>query len=186
MKLSVVDQVLTALGIVATDRTVNLVAMSLAFPLAVFVPLASWRLAHFEVVDNPTMWIGVIGCVIFSAITVFMWCEEAFQNRWKAVGYVLLTEIVLVFSVTPWLQYCALSILIVINWLATGCILVAARQQDAEEVLVESTAPAFPQMETMPMQASESTPRDVKASHHQNGGSSAKTILFSRRKVARV
>lgn len=113
----VVDQVKNAL------RPGALVATICGFLLGGLVPLASFTVAHFEVKGNYFQFatLLVLGGLLYSAKTVYEWGKLAFRNTWKALGFVVLTEGIMVTSHTSWLAYVALVYLIVINGIATGC-----------------------------------------------------------------
>lgn len=87
------------------------------------VPVASYQTAHHDVEANPWLWVAVAGCLLFSSITVFRWASLAFQSGAKALGYVVILEVVMTFSPTWWLSAGALAILVVINAIATGATL---------------------------------------------------------------
>jgi len=90
------------------------------------VPVASYQLAHHEVVPGaalyaqPAAWM-VLGALCFSALTVYGWAKMAFGSGVKALGFVVLLEGVLVASQTPWLALGALGYLVAVNGVATGC-----------------------------------------------------------------
>lgn len=120
------------LGVVGQVRLAmkprNRLATSLGAILGGFVPTASYTVAHHELdLSRPlTDQIGtvlVLGGLLFSAITVVRWGRQAFQSTAKAVGFVALTEGVLVASQTQWLALSALAILVGVNAIATGSIL---------------------------------------------------------------
>lgn len=91
-----------------------------------FVPVGSFVLCHHELprIDAPWAWrtiaLLVLGGLVFSAKTVWQWSAAAFQDRWKATGFVLLVEGTMVWAHTPWLSYAALGVLVGINGVATG------------------------------------------------------------------
>ncbi len=90
-----------------------------------FAPLASFWVAHFELA-TASSWrfaaLGsiVLGSLVLSAKTVYQWANLAFRDAWKATGYVILVEGVMIFSVTAWLAWIALGLLIIINGIAGG------------------------------------------------------------------
>jgi hypothetical protein len=92
-----------------------------------FVPLASFVVAHREAnFADLHGWIAdflVLGGLVFSAKTVREWGVLAFNDGRKALGFVVLIEGVSTLSQTPWLAITALSYLIGINAVATGCTL---------------------------------------------------------------
>lgn len=65
----------------------------------------------------------VLGGLLFSAKTVFAWGALAFRDRWKAAGFVVLLEGVMITSSVPMLALTLLAILVAINGIATGCTL---------------------------------------------------------------
>jgi hypothetical protein len=116
----VVDQVKNAL------QPKALVATICGFLLGGLVPLASFTVAHYELrKDEPFYFqfatLLVLGGLLYSAKTVYEWGKLAFRNTWKALGFVVLTEGIMVTSHTGWLSFVALAYLIVINGIATGC-----------------------------------------------------------------
>lgn len=62
----------------------------------------------------------VVGGLVFSAKTVYEWTRTAFHCRYKAVGFVVLLEGVMVLASSQWLTIAALVYLIVINGIGTG------------------------------------------------------------------
>jgi hypothetical protein len=102
-------------------RKENRLSTLVGFVLGGFVPLASWTVAHYEV---STLWslqaLFVLGGLVYSAKTVYEWGTLAFENVWKSLGFVVLTEGIMVMSTTGWLNIAALSYLVAINGLATG------------------------------------------------------------------
>lgn len=115
----VVAQVKRALRPSARTATV------LGFLLGGFVPLASWVVAHREYETTIGLWqlstLLVLGGLIYSARTVYVWGTLAFSSPLKAVGWTLLLEGVMVLSRTGWLSFSALIYLIMINGTATAC-----------------------------------------------------------------
>jgi hypothetical protein len=118
--LSVVDQVREAC------KPRNRLATLLGFLLGGVIPAASFQVAHNEVDHARPLYAQlasyvVVGCLTFSAPTVFQWARRAFGGSWvKALGYVVALEALLVASGTPWLGYTMLVFLVAINGIATG------------------------------------------------------------------
>lgn len=111
------------------------------FLLGGLIPAASFLVAHNEVTSptgSPAPFVIVLGGLMFSALTVFQWGRSAFQSTWKALGFVTLTEGVMVFSGQQALSVVCLAYLVVINGLATGCRLAI---QDHEEAPVATPEP---------------------------------------------
>lgn len=120
--LGVVDQVRHSL------RPTNRLPTALGFLLGGFVPIASFVVAHYELDRGTPLYLQlasylVLGGLLYSAKTVYEWGSRAFMNAWKAVGFVVLVEGVMVTSSVPWLGYAALAYLVCINGIATGCTL---------------------------------------------------------------
>lgn len=119
---SVVGQVRLAL------RPENRLASFLGAVLGGFVPLSTYVLSHSEL---PQQWYSdtrtaiVAGGLLYSAKTVLQWGKLAFGDRWKALGFVVLTEGVMVLSHTYWLSGAALAVLMGINAVATAVALSA-------------------------------------------------------------
>ena len=126
----VVDQVREAF------RRQNRLATGAGFILGGFVPVASFILAHYEVRPDAPLYsqvptLLVLAGLVYSAKTVFDWARVAFRHPAKALGFVVLTEGVMTFSHTPALAYAALTLLVVINGVATGCNLALDSKESA-------------------------------------------------------
>jgi hypothetical protein len=107
----------------------NRLATLVGAMLGGFIPLASYTIAHQEAPNKPVLWVLVACGLAYSALTVFDWARVAFRHPVKALGFCGLLEGVMTFSGTQWLGITALTVLIVINGIATGCNLVADRRQ---------------------------------------------------------
>lgn len=102
--------------------------------LGASVPAGSFGLAHYELswdrlqnLTEPGSWhdaailVFLLGALLFSSKTVWqLAARELFLDKWKATGFVLLTEGVLVLSHLEWLRFGALAILVGVNAAATG------------------------------------------------------------------
>ena len=124
LPMNAVQQVRVAL------RPRNRLATLLGFVLGGFVPLASFFVAHYELTAATPLYTQrslylVLGGLAYSAKTVWQWGKIAFQNAFKAAGFVLLLEGVMVSSTIAWLSIAALAYLMAINGVATGCNLTA-------------------------------------------------------------
>lgn len=118
--LSVVDQVVLA----CSPR--NRLATVLGFILGGVVPVATYVEAHLDLDGSRPLYsqaatFMVAGGLVFSAKTVFAWGQRAFRDAWKAAGFVLLLEGVMITSHVPILPLVLLAILLAINGVATGC-----------------------------------------------------------------
>ena len=88
-------------------------------------PVGSFVICHQEL-PEATGWkwcvlaLLAFGGLLFSAKTVWQWAAAAFQDKWKATGFVLLMEGIMVWSQTPWLAFYALGMLVFINAVASG------------------------------------------------------------------
>lgn len=104
------------------------------------VPIATYTVAHFELVTwrEPRAAL-VAGGLAYSAKTVWQWGRQAFACPWKASGFVLLLEGIMVTSSVSWLAQLALAYLIGINAIATAC-QIAHEDQPAPPVTVTSVA----------------------------------------------
>jgi hypothetical protein len=100
-------------------------ATCLGFLLGGFVPLATFFVAHqlstLEPLYAQKGLYLVLGGLAYSARTVWQWGRMAFANAFKAAGFVVLLEGVMVTSHIVWLSVAALVYLIAINGVATGC-----------------------------------------------------------------
>jgi VIT1/CCC1 family predicted Fe2+/Mn2+ transporter len=125
----VVEQVRLAL------RPKARLATLLGTMLGGFVPLASYVVAHHEIDPADPLTSHslvclflVLGGLAYSAKTVWQWGRIAFQNAFKALGFVVLLEGVMVTSHILWLSIAALVYLMAINGIATGCTLSLERR----------------------------------------------------------
>ena len=111
----------------AQKRTIGQLCASIA---AGFLPIASFVLAHFETKTQPMLWILVAAALMFSAPTLADWARKWCGNMFKAWGFTILLEGVMVFSHTVELGYAGLVILVAIN--ASNAWGLAARKVVAE------------------------------------------------------
>lgn len=88
--------------------------------LGAFIPCASYTLARYECSAYPWLWALVVGGFLFSSFTVYEWAGRAFGHPMKALGFVILTEGVLVLCHTQWLAVAGLVILAGVNAVATA------------------------------------------------------------------
>lgn len=95
-----------------------------------FLPVASFVLAHYESKSQPLLWILVAAALMFSAPTLVDWAKKWCGNVYKAVGFTVLLEGVMVFSSTQWLSMMGLAILVAIN--ASNAWSLAAKRTVAE------------------------------------------------------
>jgi len=96
----------------AEKRTIGQFIAAVA---ASFLPVASYVLSHFEAKSQPMMWGLVVAALMFSAPTLVEWAQKWCKSLWKAVGFTVLLEGVMVASSTTWLGAAGLAILVVIN-----------------------------------------------------------------------
>ena len=101
----------------------NRIPLIVGMILGAFVPSATFELVHYEVAENPMLWLLVAGGLIYSAMTVFAWAKVAFKHPAKSLGFCVLVEGVLTFSHSAYLSGAALAILVSINAIAAGCAL---------------------------------------------------------------
>ncbi len=80
-----------------------------------FLPIASFVLAHTEVSANPWKWLLLVAALTFSAPTLVEWAEKWCRGKYKAWGFTILLEGVMVFSSNQWLALSGLLILVAIN-----------------------------------------------------------------------
>jgi hypothetical protein len=115
---SVIDQVRVAFSVSAIGLVVGLV-------LGASVPLTTYFISHYEWKEPWSVYsLLVIGGLTFSANSVYFWTKSAFRSGIKALGFVLLTEIAMVFSHISWINFLCLGILIAINAVSSGANLV--------------------------------------------------------------
>lgn len=121
------------------------VAAFLGALLGGFVPLAAYRTTHGDLVIHSArdmlqpLTLVVAACLLFSVRTVWQWGSSAFGERIKSVCLVISIEGMMVLSPTSWLASLALLYLIVINAIATACIL-AHEDAPPEPVTVTSVS----------------------------------------------
>jgi hypothetical protein len=84
-------------------------------------------------------WLLVLGGLLFSAKTVYAWTAAAFDDRAKALGFVVLVEGALLLAPSPALRYVALAYLVTINALGTGARL--ALRDRADRAAAEGVHP---------------------------------------------
>jgi VIT1/CCC1 family predicted Fe2+/Mn2+ transporter len=91
------------------------VGQILAATAAGFLPIASYAIAHHEM--NANRWLGILvaAALLFSAPTLAQWAQKWCKSPYKAWGFTVLLEGVMVFSKMPWLSISALVILGAIN-----------------------------------------------------------------------
>jgi VIT1/CCC1 family predicted Fe2+/Mn2+ transporter len=103
---------LQAKAVAAQKKNVAQFCAALA---AGFLPIASYVLAHFESKTNPMLWLLVGAALLFSAPTLASWAQKWCGNQYKAWGFTILLEGVMVCSHTEVLSYAGLTILVLIN-----------------------------------------------------------------------
>lgn len=89
-----------------------------------FIPLGAYTVAHGELASaSGGHWYAlaaiVLGALVFSAKNVWQSAQADFSDRWKATGFTVLLEGVMVCSSTPWLRLGALAILVGVNAITT-------------------------------------------------------------------
>lgn len=96
----------------AEKKTVGQILAAVA---AGFLPIASYAIAHHEM--NANKWLGILvaAALLFSAPTLAQWAQKWCKSPWKAWGFTILLEGVMVFSKMDWLALSALVILGLIN-----------------------------------------------------------------------
>jgi hypothetical protein len=80
-----------------------------------FLPIASFVIAHHEAAQQPLLWILVAAALMFSAPSVASWAEKWCGNVYKAWGFTILLEGVLVFAHHEALSFGGLTMLVMIN-----------------------------------------------------------------------
>ena len=119
---SVIDQVKIAFSVSAIGLMIGLI-------LGASVPLTTYFISHYEWKEVWSIYsLLVAGGLIFSANSVYFWTKAAFRSGIKALGFVILTELGMIFSHIAWINLLGLSILIGINAIASGANLVLKPQ----------------------------------------------------------
>jgi hypothetical protein len=130
--LGVIDQIRVAF------KGKNKLAATVGFLLGGLMPVGTYFVVHKEIDPAVALYTQiatymVVGGLLFSAITVFEWCNMAFRMWPKALGWVLLAESIMTFTKNiPWLAWAALFYLVMINGVATSCILALPKQKKEE------------------------------------------------------
>ncbi len=96
----------------AKKRTVGQVIAAAA---AGFLPIASYAIAHHEANEKPLMWGLVAAALVFSAPTLATWAKKWTGSLYKAWGFTILLEGVMVASHIQALSITGLVLLIAIN-----------------------------------------------------------------------
>jgi len=117
-------------------RPKNRLALTLGALVGAAVPVASYEVAHAEVVLPPSLWDlwrqpcawVVVACLVFSAPTVAQWGKLAFGGAYKGIALAVIFEVLMVTSRTPWVSLGALGYLVAINAVACGCRLAIGRE----------------------------------------------------------
>jgi len=94
------------------QRTIGQVLAAIA---GGFLPIASFVLAHVEVQEQPFKWILLAAALLFSAPTLAEWAQKWCHGVYKAWGFTVLLEGVMVFSSSQYLALAGLAILVAIN-----------------------------------------------------------------------
>ena len=121
--MSVVDQI-----VLAFSRD-NRLATIFGGVWGGIIPVATYLEVHVDWDPSRPLYILVViafivaGGLLYSAKTVFAWAKRAFGDPWKAFGFVVLLEGVMVTSQVPVLPLVLLGILVATNGIATACTL---------------------------------------------------------------
>jgi hypothetical protein len=102
--------------------------------LGAIVPLVTFAVAHSELdpwCADP-LWLLVLGGLLFSARTVYVWGCLALGSPVKAAGFTVLIEGAMVLSSQEWLSITALVYLCGINAIATGVTLARGEPKTGE------------------------------------------------------
>jgi hypothetical protein len=108
-------------------------AALLGAALGGFVPCATYTVSHAA--DSSSSWViwGLVGGgLLYSAKTVWQWGRLSFNDGLKATGFVVLLEGVMVASPCTWLARAALGYLVLINAIATACLLASRDLEDRQ------------------------------------------------------
>ena len=91
------------------------IGQGIAAVAAGFLPIASYVIAHTEVDARPWLWVLVLAGLMFSAPTLAEWAEKWCGGRYKAWGFTVLLEGVMIFAGSHYLSIAGLAILVAIN-----------------------------------------------------------------------
>lgn len=101
------------------------------------VPLGTFMFSHYQVNweapwFDPAAYIA-LGGLMYSAGTIYQWGLLALRKTYKALGFVVLVEGMMITSKMQWLSVTALVYLIVINGIATGTTIARGTRVDSPE-----------------------------------------------------
>ena len=127
----------------------NRLAFIIGSLIGSFVPVAVFSLTthvmgdHHNIVmawgeslENKFLLVLIAAGAVFSAKSVYGWGLSAFAgDRWKAFGYCVLIEGVMVLSPITWLRFVAMAYLVLINMIATGANLMEPCRTSPEEAI---------------------------------------------------
>lgn len=119
------SQISKSLGVVDQVRIAckNPLPTVIGALIGALVPFATYQVAHHDL-NLSAPWslpmLLVVGGLVYSATTVAQWGRLAFASWYKAVGFTVLVEGIMVGSGQEWLSVVALCYLCTINAIATG------------------------------------------------------------------
>jgi hypothetical protein len=132
-QLGVVDQIVVAFNLEFARskrgrKLLSRVAAIWGFVFGGAVPVTTYCEVHYDLdtslpLHSQVATFLILGGLLFSAKTVFAWAKLAFDDGLKAAGFVVLLEGVMVSSNVPVLPLVLLALLVIINGVATACIL---------------------------------------------------------------
>lgn len=140
------------------------------------IPVGSYEVIHYETISNQWMWIFVCGLLAFSAMSVWRWTALAMDSGWKALGFCLGCEGLMVFSRCHWLSLAMLAVLITIN---------AAAASFTVHIRPESTATNGTGIQSLGLQKPAVTVNVVQANQNVTTGRQSRTDAQRREGNAR-
>lgn len=85
------------------------------------IPSITWDVAHHQAPENPWLYIGVLGGLVYSAPLVADWFSQ-YVGKWKGYGFVVALETALTVT-NGWTDITALVVLSALNAYVLGGIL---------------------------------------------------------------
>lgn len=119
----------------------NKLSALVGFTLGSFVPIATYFISHYEWMNNDgavnnyysMFTLLVLGGLIYSITTVYGFVWKTLLSWYKAVGFVILIEGVMVISRQEWLSFWALGLLVLINGIGTAVNLVSGKVEKSND-----------------------------------------------------
>ena len=98
------------------------IAAVVGFLFGAAVPVGVFRTVHWDIPNGATalLWIVIVAGLLVSGKTVYEWGIQAFECRWKAIGFVGVLEVMMVLTPNLWLAGFFLGLLVIANGVAAS------------------------------------------------------------------